>query len=351
MLIQRQRLYSPLKGSPAKELIRKDGLTPTIGHMVLTEDSRAETIQQSVFDRLNDVISNVESSVTVGTTVTTIDQARAILQQIEQVIIAMNFVCTIPDFLVSTFAQGLLPRALDPVVINNSENDLRRVQISAHSGEMFSHVDCDLSSLLYVSIGEKLDIPLCMVEIPNHNFVRWRLSDSLHLNWDTNYGFDKFSDSQYALTGHITSEQIVNGIYLADLSTNNSKGYFSFVRGLTFQSNNMLSEALNEYRNATQLYPKSPSARNNAAWLYVSSRPAQAFITGTEAIAMGEKARQLVMNDSNILDTLACAYAEYGDFTKAIEIETAAYNMTPNPEYQRMITAFGMGQTWLDVHP
>lgn len=350
MLIQRRRLFSPLKGTPAKEGIRKDGPTPTLGHLVLTEDSRAETIQPSIFDRLDDIISHVETAVTVGT-VTTVNQARAVLQQIEQVIIAMNFACTIPDYLVSSFAQGLLPRALDPAVINNNENDLRRAHIAAHSGALFSHVDCDLSSLLYVSIGEKLGISLCMVEIPNHIFVRWRLDPSLHLNWDTNYGFDKFTDNQYALTGHVTSEQVVNGIYLADLSANNSRGYFSFVRGITFQGNNMFSEALTEYRNATQLYPKSPSARNNAAWLYVSNRPAQAFITGAEAIAMGEEARRLVKNDSNILDTLACAYAQSGDFTKAIEIETEAYRMTPNPEYKRMIEAFGRGETWLDVHP
>lgn len=348
MLKQRRRLFSPLRSAPPQEGLSIDRPGPTLGHFILAEDSRAETIPQEVFDKLDKTIERVEAVVTVGA-VTNPEQAQSILQKIEQILISMNFVCTIPDYLVSTFAQGLLTRPLDPIVINNNENDLRRNHINAHIDELFSHIDCDLGSLLYLSLGEKLGIPICMVEIPDHNFVRWRLSDSLHLNWDTNYGFNKFTDNEYALTGRITSEQIVNGIYLADLSTENCKGYFAFVRGLTFQQNDLVSDALNEYRNAIRLYPKSPSARNNAAWLYVSSRTAQASITGAEAITMAEEARLLVKNDANILDTLACAYAESGNFAKAIEIETEAYAMTPNPQYLKMIEEFRAGRTWLEL--
>ena len=42
--------------------------------------------------------------------------------------------------------------------------------------------DCDTGSFIYLSVFETLGYPVTLVETPNHFFVRWRLSDTQHIN-------------------------------------------------------------------------------------------------------------------------------------------------------------------------
>jgi len=48
------------------------------------------------------------------------------------------------------------------------------------------------------------------------------------------------------------------------------------------------------------------------------------------------------------LDTLACAYAEKGDFNKAIELEKEAYNLSTNIYYKEIMDIFENKLTYLD---
>jgi len=352
MLHLHQRLLSPSRLPRLPKLERKQLEyqieRASIGQRILQEDDRADPVPELVFQRLDSIVEEVVNKVKVGT-VNTIDQARTVLQSIEQVVTSTNFVCSIPYYLVHSFSEGLFPRDLDSQLVYAPENDLRRSHILANEDEDFSHVDCDLSSLLYLCIGEALQIPLHMVEVPQHNFIRWRLSDTLHLNWDTNYGFNKFTDSGYAARYGVDPEQIVNGTYLADLSVVNVEGYFSFVRGITFQRAQNYTDAITEYKSAVNKYPQSPSSRNNIAWLFVSIREVQQIVTSDEALQLAQQACDIDRNHS-YLDTMACVYAERGDFASAIQFETEAYALSPSSGYQEMIEAFRDGKTWLDVH-
>jgi len=50
-----------------------------------------------------------------------------------------------------------------------------------------------------------------------------------------------------------------------------------------------------------------------------------------------------ISGDANNLDTLACVYANRGDFAKAIEIETKAITMAPTenlPDFSRRLQNF-----------
>jgi len=348
VLYLHQRLLSPLKAIYLEEQdVAYRTKCTSIGHRILKEDQRAESVPNSIFKRLDTIILRVQNEITVDN-ITTINEAKSILERIEQVVTTSNFVCSIPYYLVQSFGDGLLPRKLDERLIYAAENELRRPYITAHANEMFSHVDCDLSSLLYLCIAEALHIPLRMVELPGHNFIRWRLNNYTHLNWDTNYGFNRFTDNEYAAHYGVKADQIVNGTYLLDLSTDNVEGYFSFVRGITFQSAKKFHESINEYRVAITKYPQSPAARNNIAWLFVSDKSVQQIVTKEEALELMLKACDIYRTD-NSLDTLACVYAENGDFKSAITIETEAYSMKALPKYKQMIDAFYKGKTWLDL--
>lgn len=347
MLTLPQRFHLPT----APHVGDDQGYSPlfdTIGHEVLRADEAAQVVGASIHRRLDETIAEVESTITVPVKIEGPEVARNLLFEIESVLTRLNYVCSIPFFLVHDFAAGLTPKTLAADVIWGPENARRREHLLAHRDELFCHVDCDLSSLLYLSIADRLELPLCLVEVPDHNFVRWVSGDGWSLNWDTNHGYDRYDDDGYARRYDASREQIERGVYLANLSRANTLGYFSFLRGITFVRNDREAEALAAYREAANGYPLSPSPRNNFAWLYVSRRSVQDHATVEEAVTYATEACDLVRDDNN-LDTLACALAEAGRFEEAAVVEKEAYAMSHNPTYAKRILGFEEGKTYLDM--
>jgi protein O-mannosyl-transferase len=76
--------------------------------------------------------------------------------------------------------------------------------------------------------------------------------------------------------------------------------------------------AIAHYRKALQLKPDFAGAQNNLAWLLATS-PQASLRNGSEALALAQRANQLA-GDGNpvILNTLAAAYAETGQFSEAV---------------------------------
>jgi tetratricopeptide (TPR) repeat protein len=78
------------------------------------------------------------------------------------------------------------------------------------------------------------------------------------------------------------------------------------------------------YREALRRNPDSVRALNNLAWL-LSTHPSDTIRDGVKAVELARKAAQLTeRSDPSILDTLAAAHAEAGDFVNAIEAATDA---------------------------
>lgn len=325
-------------------------LESTIGHQVLALDNAAIPTPEAALVKLDATLEAVVSQVKIGSMPQTTDEAVAVLSQIESVLIRQNYACSIP-YRVANFSEGLLPRPLNLELTRDSTNRLRRAHMLEHAGELFSIVDCDLGSLLYLSIADRLGLPLVMVEVPEHNFIRWIFDNGLpHLNWDTNYGYSVFSDEGYISHHGVPPETISQGVFLANMTRTTVLGYFNQCRGLAWQSLKEYERALAEYRLSTQANPKAPNPLNNLAWLYASSRKAQKFVAAAEAIESAEKAVNLFRHP-DLLDTLGCTYAEAGDFAKALQAEKAAYQMSGNPQFLELIEAFENNRTYLDLHP
>ena len=87
------------------------------------------------------------------------------------------------------------------------------------------------------------------------------------------------------------------------------------------------AEATQHYQKALEISPQSVSALTNLAWLMAtSSNPS--FRNGTKAIELAGQANQLSGGTNTlVLRTLAAAYAESGQFGKAIEIARAAMQL------------------------
>jgi tetratricopeptide (TPR) repeat protein/uncharacterized membrane protein YhaH (DUF805 family) len=84
----------------------------------------------------------------------------------------------------------------------------------------------------------------------------------------------------------------------------------------TIQAQGRTEEALAEYAIALKLRPRFSPALNNVAWIRAVHPMAQ-YRDGQEAVKLALRARSNGDNDSNLLDTLAAAYAECGKFDEA----------------------------------
>jgi len=85
-----------------------------------------------------------------------------------------------------------------------------------------------------------------------------------------------------------------------------------------------IKEAINEYHAALQLVPDSVAILNNLAWL-LATHPEAEFRNGSEAVMLAEHACTLTSYNATILvGTLSAAYAETGQFDKAIETSKKA---------------------------
>ena len=88
--------------------------------------------------------------------------------------------------------------------------------------------------------------------------------------------------------------------------------------GLILARQGQTGEALMHYQEALRLQPGSLEALKNQAWIRAAHPDAQ-YRNGAEAVRLAQQAAQLTQEkDAAVLDILAAAYAEAGDFAHAV---------------------------------
>ena len=88
--------------------------------------------------------------------------------------------------------------------------------------------------------------------------------------------------------------------------------------GMTLLLQQKTAEAIGHWRQATHLKPDWSEPLNNLAWV-LATDPHPELRNGAEALHFALRALELAgTNDVRILDTLAAAYAEAGDYGKAV---------------------------------
>lgn len=98
------------------------------------------------------------------------------------------------------------------------------------------------------------------------------------------------------------------------------------------------AEAQADIKKVPALQPNDVQANNDAAWL-LSTSPLNGVRDGKAAIAFATKACALTSwKDARLLDTLAAAYAENGNFAEALKWQQYALKMA-GPEDQADLQA------------
>ncbi len=106
-----------------------------------------------------------------------------------------------------------------------------------------------------------------------------------------------------------------------------------------YQSLGNSSEALDHWRKALALEPKSIDALSGAAWV-LATAPDASTRNGAEAVTLAESANEIASGSNpDVLDTLAAAYAESGDFVKARETANRALDLALAQKDKDLATA------------
>jgi tetratricopeptide (TPR) repeat protein len=122
-------------------------------------------------------------------------------------------------------------------------------------------------------------------------------------------------------------------------------------RGLLFANKGEYERAIADYLAAIQVKPDYANAFNNLAWLWATC-PNSEVRQGARAVEYATKACDLSdWNNPNCMETLAAAYAEIGDFAKAIQwqqkaLESPDYRKDHGDKGQDLIRLFEAGKPY-----
>ena len=218
----------------------------------------------------------------------------------------------------------------------------------AHQDDLFYHFDCDLGSLVFLGIGERMGLPIKFVEVPGHNFVRWRFEDGSYINWDTNTA-RTVTDDQFrrgeslSASASFDRDAEERAGYLRDMSRDEIKGYYFGLIGSRMSKSDEVREAARIFEEGIRLSPYGTTPANNYSWMLVTREEFEGVEFANKAVSLSRRVFEIEPNDRGSNDTYACALAAAGNIDEAIRMERLAYNRDDK------IKAFSEGRTCLDM--
>lgn len=126
-------------------------------------------------------------------------------------------------------------------------------------------------------------------------------------------------------------------------------------RGIAFSELGEYERALLDLEDALRAAPKDAEAHNSLAWT-LATAGVPGFRDGKRAIALARKACELTQwRDPGLLDTLAAAHAEAGDFAEAVHWQEKALAMgdfaKDHPDAQERLALYRKKRPWRHAAP
>ena len=181
---------------------------------------------------------------------------------------------------------------------------------------------CLSMSVLYLSIGERLGLPLYGVVVPGHFFVRYD-DGRVRFNIETTSNGGNASDEHYIKKFKVPR---LNGrnIYLKNLTKIQTLGCFFNNLGNSYSDVGDMEAALRAFELAVEINPTLSESRANLANIYLKN--------GQIAQAINEynAASDINPNDAKTHNNLGNAYAQRGSLGYAVSEYSQSIRLDPN---------------------
>ena len=211
---------------------------------------------------------------------------------------------------------------------------LNREELFLHGMLRTKRGYCMNLSLLYLILGQKLNIPLFGVPLPNHFFVRYE-KDNNQINIEATEGGISFPDSFYQQR-YLPYSEKGHPYFLKNLNAKKTLGaYFSNI-GMVYYQNQKVDQAIFYLQLSTKINPSSIDAQNNLANIYSEQNKFE------EAIRHYRQALKTSPGNISTLFNLGLAQQQKGDLQSAIEsfIQVVQIDDTFIPAHQKLANLF-----------
>lgn len=240
------------------------------------------------------------------------DMAERILEKLKQKRLPLDYraISVINDYLFDELGFTAVDTADNP-------NDLfLHVVLDKKSGYCLS------LSVLYLSIAERIGLPIYGVVVPGHFFVRY--DDGQHqINIETTskgaFADDEHYVSEYDPPHHPRS------LYMKNLTKKQTLGCFFNNLGNSYLEVGDTDKAFEVLLRAVQINPRLSEANMNLGNVYLQKK------MPLQAVAQYEKALTIISNDAKAMNNLASAYMQLADYSKAESYYKTALSL--DPEY------------------
>ncbi|ODS30702.1 MAG: O-linked GlcNAc transferase [Candidatus Scalindua rubra] len=202
--------------------------------------------------------------------------------------------------------------------------------------------NCVGMSILYLSVAERLRLPLFGVNVPEHIFIRYDDGET-RINIETGHEGMSLPDSFYITHSieRFDKESVKNGCYLRNLTKKEVVSNVFLNRSKIRRENGNLKEALDDCNKAILLSPRNPGAYCNRGVIYEKM--------GMISQAIGNYSRAISLNHeyASAYYNRGSAYGVEGKLKKSIEDFDKAIAINPGftlSYYNRAIAYKKIGQ-------
>jgi Transglutaminase-like superfamily len=309
----------------------------TIAHRFLDREATYMNVPDESYELLDAVITEVKLTAHYDPTITDRvqqgKQLRRVFSLIDSVLIERNFIFPTGEY-TSTLGEALADHPLTSAEleaeISLPHNARRAAHMRDHADENFHLIACEPNAFLYMGVAEALGFQLEPVDLPQHVFIRAKVSQNHWINWDPNRG-RSISDAEYVHDWGVQEWQIRNKIFMHPLTATQIDADMYPNIGVELANNSIfrgLGPAMECYRKALQLDPNDLYANNNLATCLLRD-PDPSAKARAEAHDLAQHAVDMQPNDETFHMTLAYAWAADGQTDAAVREVNRAIELDP----------------------
>ncbi|MHC5122945.1 MAG: tetratricopeptide repeat protein [Planctomycetota bacterium] len=257
------------------------------------------------------------------------------------------------EAILATLKKKHLPldhRAID--IINHylfDELGFTAVDTAENPNDLFLHVVLEKKSgyclglsILYLSIAERLGLPIYGVVVPGHFFVRYD-DGQRQFNIETTSNGAVADDEHYI--EEFSPPSGPRTLYMKNLTKKQSLGCFFNNLGNSYMEVGDTDKAFEVLLRAVQINPLLSEANMNLGNVYLTKK------MPLQAVEQYEKALTIISNDAKAMNNLASAYMQLGDYPKAESYYKTALSLDPEyiDVYQNLANAMQMQGRYEDA--